>query len=369
MEETHRWVEKENPLRSEVLADDTGRDHEKRLARYAKAKDRQQVVTSYMVAQKDQVGKFDLGRELKALQECGEFLIYRHYYEKDVYRLRGGCTCKKHLLCALCAIRRAAKCIAVYSEKIATVIDSGPKYDQLLITFTVKNGYNLVERMDHLKASFGKLIQKRRASLVKNPKTDTEFKHVQGAIYSYETTFNEDEGFHPHIHMLALVPQGQFRYTEMTIKNKRVKVPVSLWRDLKDNWQTFTEDSFIVDVRLIESQHDQLAALVETFKYALKLSDLDVAVQVDAYRALRGRRLIGSMGALFGVKLPENLDDDLLPSEEKYIDIVYQYSGVFGYQEASRGYFEPLPNKQDDPNFDLMVIKWTRESQRVSSQA
>ena len=338
-------TQKEDPLRLEVLADDTSRDHEKQLGRYAAAKARQLQVVDHILSEKDKTDKFDLEKELAALQDCGSFLIYRHYYEIDKYRLKGGCTCKKHLLCALCAIRRAAKCIAVYSEKIQDVTQNGYnegiEYDQLFITFTVKNGFDLVERMDHLKVSLSKLMHKRRNALQKNPKTTTEFKHVQGAIYSYETTYSEETGYHPHIHMLALVPKGCFEYTERVIKKKRVKVPISLWSDLVSNWELITGDSKIIDVRLIENQDDQFSALVETFKYALKVSEMDVETQIECYRALKGRRLIGSMGALFGVKLPDNLNDDLLPGEEKYIDIVYQYSGeLFGYQEFSRGIFD-----------------------------
>jgi len=345
MEDDYLRVKKDDPLRAEVLANDSSRDHDKQLSRYAVAKTRQLAVVDHIVQQKIEGNNLDLDKELQALQDCGSFLIYRHYYEIDKFRLKGGCTCKKHLLCALCAIRRAAKCIAVYSEKIQDVVqrgyNEGKEYDQLFITFTVKNEFDLVERMDHLKESLGKLMQKRRASLVKNPKTTTEFKHIEGAIYSYETTFNEETGFHPHIHMLAMVPKGCFSYSVKKIKNKSVKVPVKLWADLVDNWEKITGDSKIIDVRLIENQDDQIKALVETFKYALKVSEMDVHVQIDCYKALKGRRLIGSMGALFGVKLPEGLNDDLLPGEEKYIDIVYQYSGeLFGYQECGRGIFD-----------------------------
>ena len=352
MEDSNRMAKKEDPLREDVLADDTSRDHEKQLARYAVAKSRQKAVADYILQQESEGNNLKLSREKEALQNCGEFLIYRHYYLLDKYRLKGGCTCKKHLLCALCAIRRAAKCIAVYSEKIQDVVQNGfndgVEYDQLFITFTVKNGFDLVERMDHLKDAYGRLMQKRRASLTKNPKTDTEFKNVQGAIYSYETSFNPETGFHPHIHMVALVPKGVYEYQQTTIKKKPVKVPLRLWKDLVDNWKEMTGDSFIVDVRLIEEKEDQLSALVETFKYALKLSEMDIPVQIDCYKALKGRRLIGSMGALFGIKLPDNLNDELLPGEEQYIDVVYRYSGsTFGYQEVGRGDYDIGVSKQD----------------------
>lgn len=342
--ESHQ-TETKNPLLNEVLADDSTEGHEKRLSRYAAAKGRQQEVSDYILQQNiNQVtGEMVLSPDhammkvRDSLQECGSFLIFRHYFELEKYRLLAGCTCKKHLLCALCAIRRAAKCVAVYSEKIGQVTQ-GQEYDTCLITLTVKNGPDLSERYDHLQGAFQKLLQKRKNSLKKKPTQDTAFKHVAGAIYSYEVTYHSGSGFHPHMHMIALIPKGIFVIQERTIKEKLVKVLPDLWAALVEDWKEITGDSKIVDVRLIENEDEKMSALVETFKYALKFSEMDVAVQVACYSVLRTRRMIGSMGALFGVKLPVNLNDDLLPGEEKFIDLVYQYSGVnFGYQMISHG--------------------------------
>ena len=336
--------ETRNPLMHEVLADDAREGHEKRLARYSAAKARQQVVSEFILQQNSFSDKPTLEREQKALDDCGSFLIYRHYYVVDRYRLLAGCTCKKHLLCALCAIRRAAKCVAVYSEKI-DIVTAGQEYDTLLVTLTIKNGYDLAERYEHLQTSVKKLLHRRRNALLKNPKTDTLFKHVVGAIYSYEVTVNDLDEFHPHVHMIVMVPKGTFHFDEITIKKKVVKVPVSLQQGLVKDWKEITGDSFIVDVRLIEDEKDKISALVETFKYALKFSEMAVETQVACYRVLKCRRMIGSMGALFGVKLPDSLNDPLLPGEEKYVDLVYQYSGVnFGYQMVSHGHAEIQEN-------------------------
>jgi len=171
-------------------------------------------------------------------------------------------------------------------------------------------------------------------------------------VYSYEVTYNPDTGYHPHVHMVCLVPLGRFQYTEKKIKKKAVQVPEELWSGLVDDWKEITGDSFIIDVRLIGDRDGFLSALVETFKYALKLNDMDVAIQIECYEQLKGRRLLGSLGLLFGVKLPEDLNDELLPEDLEWIDIVYQYSGVtFGYQEISRGNIN-LP-----VNFNERVVK------------
>lgn len=345
-------AETKNPLLNEVLADDSTEGHEKRLARYSAAKTRQQEVVNHIIQEIGKSLKWNgepdkITGEIiydphpyekikKQLEECGSFLVFRHYYQLEKYRLLAGCTCKKHLLCALCAIRRAAKCVAVFSEKIAEVTKKD-EFDTFLITFTIKNQITLAEPYEHLQRSFQRLLQKRKDALKSKPKTDTVFKHVAGAIYSYEVTHSET-GFHPHIHMVALVPKNQFKIDEKTIKGKPVKVAPDLWAGLVKDWSEITGDSKIIDVRLIDNEDDKMAALVETFKYALKMSEMDVAVQFDCYHFLSKRRMIGSMGALFGVKMPVNLNDDLLPGEEKYIDLVYQYSGAnFGYQLTSHG--------------------------------
>ena len=343
-------------LEDEVLADASPEgSHDKKLARYAAAKSRQGQVSDFILKQNEKKSNPHLMKVNESLQECGSFLVFRHYFTLDVYKLVSGVTCKKHLLCALCAIRRAAKCIAVYSEKISHVrTEQKTELEELMITFTVKNGDDLQERFDHLLLSMGKILEKRRNSLKKKPLTDTEMKHISGAVYSYEVTYTEEKGFHPHCHMIALVPQGAFEFTRVSVKGDSVLVPLKLWQGIVEDWKSITGDSFIIDVRKIESvemplpgegiKGTRLAALIEVFKYALKMNRIskdhetdsqeNVRIQVEAYQILRGRRMIGSFGSLWGVKVPENLNDQpLTDSELPYVDLVYQYSGVnFGYQ-------------------------------------
>ena len=244
-------------------------------------------------------------------------------FHLDVYKLVSGVTCKKHLLCALCAIRRAAKCIAVYSEKISQVrAEQKTEFEELMITFTVKNGDDLQERFDHLLDSMKKILQKRRDSLKKNPLTSTEMKNISGAVYSYEVTYSEESGFHPHCHMIALVPPGSFEYTSVTIKGDSALVPLQLWKGIVEDWKAITGDSFIIDVRKIESvemplpgegiKGTRLQALIEVFKYALKMNRIskdhetdheeNIRIQVEAYQILRGRRMIGSFGSSLGLR-------------------------------------------------------------------
>jgi hypothetical protein len=377
-------LENEKPLLvNEVLPDNSPEGaHEKKLARYASAKVRQELVSDFILQRKEAPGKKSLQKEAIALQECGSFLVFRHYYTLGMYKLVAGSTCKKHLLCALCAIRRAAKCIALYSEKISQV--KGDKdFDEVMITFTIRNGEDLQERFDHLLGSMKKLLQKRNDSQKINATTHTEMMHVSGAVYSYEVTFSKEKGFHPHCHMIALVPPGRFKYSTQKIKGKSVEVPQVLKDGIVEDWKKITGDSFIVDVRKIENsempeqgqdiQGTRLEALVEVFKYALKMNRIDkdspaesqenIRIQVEAYEILRGRRMIGSFGSLWGVKIPSNNNDEpLQDSEIPYIDLVYQYSGAnFGYQLTSHGVVDTshvsTKKLQDDRIFKQLLRK------------
>ena len=68
---------------------------------------------------------------------------------------------------------------------------------------------------------------------------------------------------------------------------------------LSREWEALTGDSFIVDVR---PMYGEIDGFLETFKYALKFSDLELSDNLHAYKTLKGKRLINSFGALRGVE-------------------------------------------------------------------
>ena len=130
-------------------------------------------------------------------------------------------------------------------------------------------------------------------------------------MFSYEVT-NKGNGWHPHIHMIALlddyIDQGK----------------------LSREWEAITKDSKIVDIRKITSKTggnlDISDALLEVFKYAVKFHDLDLELTWEAYRTLKGKRLLGSFGTLYGsTSEPESLLDDLL-DDLPYVEMFYKFS-------------------------------------------
>ena len=128
-------------------------------------------------------------------------------------------------------------------------------------------------------------------------------------MYSYENTYNEKTGeWHPHIHIFALVDS---------------------WIDQQEfaeYWHSITGDSYIVDVRRAKKEKGTGYA-EEVCKYALKFGDLSVEHTWEAFKILKGRRLTGSFGLLWGVKIPEKATDDL-PDDQSlpYLEMLYKFN-------------------------------------------
>ena len=170
-------------------------------------------------------------RQIGRLCACGTWLNFHYYEEPDQYRLVNALFCKQHLLCNFCAIRRAAVKLRAYLDRFVYILERRSFLTPHLITFTVKNGPDLLERFKHLRTCFQTLQQKRRLFL-KCDKAYTEFSKVTGGVGHYEITYNSETGeFHPHLHLVGLV---NCRLHQLR---------------MVDEWHAIAKDSFILDVR------------------------------------------------------------------------------------------------------------------------
>jgi hypothetical protein len=314
-------IDKKGSLGVDELAGlDPTESHDKKIARYQVAKTRACELSKYILSPPYvNDASFKVVKSARLVASCGVFLVFRHYYTIGEYRMVGNRFCQKHLYCALCAIRRAAKQLRAYLEKTQIVLADHPGGKLVFGTLTVRNGEDLMERFHHLKGSWAKMV-KRRNNCQKGLVAETAFAHFHGAVATYELT-NKGKGWHPHIHFIALVDHG---YDCGSAKMA-----------LKHEWHDLTGDSDQVDIRDItgNTEEARLKAFVEVFKYPLKLNDMSMGHQAEAAEKLHGKRLITAFGAFFGVKVPEDLNDDvedldLLP----YIEIVYRFSDISGYQ-------------------------------------
>ncbi len=249
-------------------------------------------------------------RSAARLARCGEYLLFRNYYTVDQVRLHAAEFCKQHLICPLCAIRRATKQTAAYLERFKLIMAEQPHLIPAFVTYTVKNGPDLAERMDHLRKGLRTLTERRRA-IRKGNRGSSEWGALAGVVGTLEVT-NRGKGWHPHAHMLVLLD----RYVDQ--------------KALSAEWRSITGDSFIVGITRLDPDKPPIEAFVEVFKYALKFTDLTPAQIWHAARTLGGQRLLFSLGCFRGVDVPDELTDEPL-DDLPFVEWFYRYAHELGY--------------------------------------
>jgi plasmid rolling circle replication initiator protein Rep len=228
----------------------------------------------------------------------------------------------------MCAGVRAAKSMSKYVQRIEELMRQNRKLKPVLITLTVKNGEDLEERFKHLRRSFRTLLD-RYNDYKKKGRGFNQFCKIDVAFYSTVYTYNsKTKEWHPHIHIFALLNE---------------------WIDqeeLAETWHDITLDSYIVDIRRVKrtKEHGYSKAVAEVCKYALKFSDLSLENTWEAYLSLKGNRLTGCFGSMYGVKLPEKLTDDLPLDDLPYMELLYRF--VFG----KKSYYDLEITKDVKPN-------------------
>jgi len=243
------------------------------------------------------------------LRECGSFLLFHHFHTVNQIKLASMCSCKRHLLCPLCAIRRAAKAVQVYLEKYKILCSLNPHLAAYLVTFTVRNDVDLSERFDHLQKSLRKMYDHRRRYL-SSPKRNASNQACKalGGVGSFEIKRGSGSGdWHPHAHYIWLCESAPDA------------------KELAQEWQEITGDSFIVDVTPFYDPENVSKGFLEVFKYALKYSTMDLSDNWEAFQVLQGKRLVSSFGIFYGLEIPEQLTDEISFDELPYVELVFRY--------------------------------------------
>lgn len=272
-----------------------------RLGRYAKARENALQFRDFLL-ERNQIALAE------SLDRCGNYAVFRDYFTIRQTRLAKFCTCKKHLICPLCAIRRGAKALRVYLARVMALMAADALLRPFLVTLTVKNGLDLEERFKHLSGHL-RTYHRRRS----RRNTSSEVLKASSAVWSYEFT-NKGKGWHPHVHAVWLCHEAPDPFK------------------LSAEWRQLTGDSFIVDVRPLDMS-DPVGGFCEVFKYALKFSDLPDQERLTAYGTLKGKRLQDSFGDLRGLDVEPSDHDELL-EELPYIERLFYYQRGVGYVES-----------------------------------
>lgn len=283
-----------------------------RLARYSKAHHRALEMSDYAMkmakASNTPVLEDFYTKTHLNLKECGNYLLFRDYYSIGKVRLHAARFCKKHLLCPLCAIRRGAKMVKAYMQKLASIKEDYPGLKAYLVTLTVRDGEDLEERFNHLYRSVQKLHKTRTGT-----RQFSEASKADAAVWSYEFKRGKNSSqWHPHVHAVWLCNEAPDA------------------KKLSLQWQKITGDSFIVDVTPFHNQDDVISGFLEVFKYAVKFSDLPLEDNWTGFETLSNKRLIASFGLFRGVEIPEHLLDETF-DDLPYVDLLFKYVSNVGY--------------------------------------
>ncbi len=320
------------------IAVDSNAKHRARITRFGHLRQQSKDMSNWLFTRYDEARSLDtpmgelmakrFGHFANLLSGCANYLLFKHYYTLDKYKLSGLKTCKKHMLCPFCSAIRASKQATAYHDKMVHILKENPNLKPVFVTLTVKNGADLKERFNHLKDSF-KTYQSRRRDWLKKGRGYNEFCKAHGIVYAYEIT-NNGKGWHPHLHMILLVD-------DWIDKDK-----------LSDEWKAITGDSFIVDVRRVkpskaevdtmdvkEQKEDYSDGFMEVFKYAMKFTELTHYQIWIAHETLsptgRLTRLQGSIGLFRGVEVPDTMTDDVIADNVPFMLILYKFLKGAGY--------------------------------------
>ena len=268
-----------------------------------------------------EVSKVDSDRADK-LAGCGGFVQMEYWCDHDQTTVKSATWCNMPRLCQACGHARGIKLAKSSAEKVATVLNDDRDLRPWLVTFTVKNGACLVERLNHLLDGYSAGVQRARDAS-NGKRRQSQFGHVKGAIISVEIKRGKAGGWHPHIHCLWLVPASVWSWHE---GKTGVQLEPNSHRELCDEWHEITGDSFVVNAKPLETAQDMakgdpvndeylVAELFEVFKYLTKPGETCPKDVVHAWQVTQGKRLVRSYGNVRGLKIPEDLNDDPLTGD------------------------------------------------------
>lgn len=231
------------------------------------------------------------GKSLK-LAYCASRVDFREWVDSGESKVTRAILCQLRFLCETCELRRGFKLFTDAEPKVNHVLKCMPDLIPIHLTFGVKTGPNLVERLNHLRASIRAMMEgSRKASNVTcNNRRSWELSKVVGAIRSLELKRSKGDQtmWNVHSHWLVLCRD----YLDL--------------EKFSDELREVSGDSFVVHARRAYSKNagaDEIrSALAEVIKYPLKFADLRPCDAWEAHVKLKGRRMIDSIGELRGIK-------------------------------------------------------------------
>jgi hypothetical protein len=299
---------------------------------------------------------------LKPIHSCSNYLTFRHFFEFDeldhkVYqdqpKLYQVFTCKRHLICPVCALLRQQRLHRRLLPFVEQVLTENPELTAYHLTLTVRNHENLLPAFNNLISGLRDRFQVRRFEKT-NPryKQHTEFSKIEGAIYAVEVTRGKKAKlWHPHIHMLILCEDKPY-----VINNEELYKTGWMFKpeylptgSLNKEWFELT-GGIQVNMDEIKPGKDGslFDALCEVVKYGIKPGELCTKDIMTVYSELCGKRLLGTIGNLRGVKIPDAGPDEDIPDSEMFNEYFYRFLEGQGFMREKTKTYGIFRNRKED---------------------
>lgn len=285
-----------------------------RLSRFSKAVASSRAIADYLRS----FGVVDaeaLDRGAR-MERCGSWCWFRHYLGSGRRVLKGAAFCEQRLLCPWCALRVAMKLGCKYAERVSAAVAADPSLVPVLVTLTLRDGPDLRERFARLMDCLKRFVAGFR--LVRSGHRWLQRYRVAGGVCGVEVKRGSGSGlWHVHAHWLLLMPGCDFRCSADALSRE---------------WHGLTVDSYVVDVRAVDSA---AAGVVEVLKYVCKFSEMSYADLWQTFGVCKGRRLRRSFGVLRGVADPVDLLDEDSSSVGPFVDEFFRFvAGRFRLAEV-----------------------------------
>lgn len=300
---------------AKIVFSDEKVKHTARIARLSKHKRAKQRLLKYIKKTSTSLTPSQIDR----YTDCHSYLVFKNYFTLNKIKLSHAEHCDIHLLCPLCAIRRAAKKVQAYGKKVEDLVTENPSFRLFYVVLTVLNKSHLSTAYKNLTSGQKVLMQRRREaqSFLKtgNEKhraaANSLFAKVAAGAYSIEVKRGKNSKlWHPHTNFVLL--------TQYDIDQK----------ELAREWKEITGDSHNVFCKEIIITEDEGRAerikdvMLEIFKYAMKFSEMKNSDMIHAWEMLKKRRLTGSFGLFRGLDTEAEVEES---DQAEFEEIFYRF--------------------------------------------
>jgi len=203
----------------------------------------------------------DLKRKVNRFSECSNILEVEKI--ESSYHVTRANFCKQQCICPLCASRAQ---VIRRRHLVPKVEALAMRYKPYLVTFTIKNGPDLYERLNHLRESMKRFRKMGQRRILKN--SGGEWSKVRAGFGSVEIKRGKNSGdWHVHFHSVLFV-SGRLDYalSELAEFNGTIYNTSKIQRE----WMRATGDSLNIDIRPM--RHIPTRAKAATVKKLKKLS-------------------------------------------------------------------------------------------------